>query len=403
MAKKRSNPLRRPILGNLSIILLLVLAACAPGAETVAPAQQNPAVEATPAPPTELPPTEPPPTEPPPTEPPAADPPLDPAEIRFMVTGLPEYQDFLKRLIDAFTQENPQVSVTIEYVPYEDFQARLVTMLAAGTAPDIAMLPLNLMVVLSRMDFLLPLEPLGVLDWEDFLPDAVESARVEGATYGLPTHRFSCAPVYEYLSIFNQTKAPETAFRLADFLARRDSQAQAFQEMKWYPTRASLYPELDLDCAEPAAIRPRAEEVALVIGQVEGINRELEPVLQGRTLSRYKSTIVVENGEVMGSAAAVRDLRADEKTLDLLRTEGLVVGALSIDNAPEYPPGNYAIRCWEEPRCVLERADGTQIEYKVDIAETFPIPVEEPLVVIVPGSREVCKVFLFWMRCTRVG
>jgi hypothetical protein len=179
---------------------------------------------------------------------------------------------------------------------------------------------------------------------------------------------------------------------------------------------------LGLECESNEAIRPPKEVLEQVYEQVPERAKALEELLEGATVLPLEGTGVFENEEIVGFGAPVMPASiSGEPTQGLLPPEeaqaqleaGLVMGVLFINDVPEYPAGDYVIKCFPD-RCVLvspvsvpggtPMPDGTtEIPFDLILSEDLEVPVEVPHMVIVPGSKIVCSWVLFWKRCTRVG
>lgn len=319
-------------------------------------------------------------------------------------TGTAQDQDFFVEKVKEFQEQNPDIEAQVTLLSFQDFTQKLLTSLVAGVSPDIATLSLNEIVSLAEEGFVVPLEGLDQSYMEDFLRDSLESVSINGNQMGLPLRRHSCAPVYQYLSQFRQaSEHPEEVFRLLEFLTTTELQIQANEALGWVPTRISAYESLDFECPGVEAIRLAPPDVLDTISRVEQLGSELDPILEGFTLNPYEATAVIENGEVQGTGAALLQPVDLNYAQERLSSEGLIFGGLFVDNAPEYPPGNYALICWADGVCKLATSDGTTIDVEPEVFEETDNITEKPIVVVETGSKKKCYYILNWEVCVRVG
>src|SRR5258707_14612777 len=63
-----------------------------------------------------------------------------PIEFQFVGWGGPEEHDVFQHLVDTFNTDNPDIVIHYQQIP-NDYVTALKTMVAGGTAPDIAYIP----------------------------------------------------------------------------------------------------------------------------------------------------------------------------------------------------------------------------------------------------------------------
>ena len=322
--------------------------------------------------------------------------------LTFLYPGTPDSPEgaLITSAVDEFEGEFG-IGVDLQFIPGSSYRDTLRAQTAAGDSPDVAKLNYTALVELYLSENLLPLEEAGDITSE-FLEDALNSARFDNLHYGLPQWRDSCSLAYEYLSIFSTTQYPQDALLLIDFLTNTERQKAAFEALAWYPTREPLYSELGLTCPLNEAIRIPPDQVENIVNQVRERSPVLEPVLDGAVVIPEESTGVIENEELVGFGAAIWNPISREDAEEKMATTGLVIGVLFINNIPEYPSGDYVVKCYTE-QCVLVDPSNNEIPYDLLISEEFETPVQVPRVALVPGSTIKCTWYLFWVRCTRVG
>ena len=323
--------------------------------------------------------------------------------LSFLYPGSGESQEmnFISDAVAQFNDQHPDIYVDLKFVPPSEYWDTLQTSIIAGTPPDLAKLVFSNVFQLYNQKALLPVEEIGAID-PDFLEDSLNSVMFNGAHYGLPQRRDSCALAYDYLSVFSGSEQPKEAFLLMDFLTQAAQQEAAYKDLFWYPTRQSSYDALGLECSANMAIRLPVEYIQPAIDQVQERSPSLTPVMDGGTVLFQETTGVVENNELVGSAAPVWSPLSIDEAKAKMDSSGLVMGVLFINNVEEYPSGDYVVKCYTD-KCVLVRPDESEIDYDLKISEELAYPVSIPRVSTEPGSDLVCHWYWFWKRCTRVG
>ena len=336
-------------------------------------------------------------------ETPVTSPPDEKITLTFLYPGSADTPEgmFISNAVADFEDQYSSVSVDLQFEPSSEYLVKLLTLISAGTPPDLAKLVFYQLFELYKQEALFPLEELGDID-PNILTDALDSVRFDKRQYGMPLRRDSCALSYEYLSVFSGSQLPNEAFLLLDFLTQEAQQESAFKELSWYPVRMSSYDALNLKCSVNEAIRLPADQIQLAFDQVQERSKSLGNVLDGGTVLFSESTGVFENNELVSTAAPVWNPLSLEEAKGKMDSTGLVMGTLFIDNVEEYPPGDYALKCYVD-KCVLVSPDGSEIDYDMIISEDLAYPVSVPRVSTEPGSKLECHYFLFWKRCTRVG
>mgnify|MGYP003312599168 FL=1 len=64
-----------------------------------------------------------------------------PAELVFTYWGSPFERQAVKKVLQQFNQQHANIRVRAQHIPGSNYTTKLVTMVAAGTAPDIAYIP----------------------------------------------------------------------------------------------------------------------------------------------------------------------------------------------------------------------------------------------------------------------
>lgn len=169
----------------LTVLTLMgVLAACGPTPATTPP---------------------PPPTQPPqPTQPPAPTqvPPTKAKPITVTLwhawTGAEE--TVLKEVVGRFMSKNPNVTIKLLQVPFDQLQNKFTTEAGAGGGPDILIGPTDWVGPLAEAGLIRPLDEAVADVIGDFMPTTVEALKWQGKLYGFP-ESFECVAMYYNTSL----------------------------------------------------------------------------------------------------------------------------------------------------------------------------------------------------------
>lgn len=114
----------------------------------------------------------------------------DKTEIKYYsFSATPDYEDQLNDMVDKFEKENPDITVDVELVPYDDYFTKLQTLIAGDQTPDVFELNYENFVSYAEKGALLDLDKY-IADDEDFDPDtinkeALEAFQYDGKQYGM--------------------------------------------------------------------------------------------------------------------------------------------------------------------------------------------------------------------------
>ncbi|MCI2048331.1 MAG: sugar ABC transporter substrate-binding protein [Lachnospiraceae bacterium] len=92
-------------------------------------------------------------------------------------------EETLNKMYEAFHKENPDITVNIETIGYDDYFTQMQTRVAGGTAPDCYELNIENFAAYSSKGVLAPIT--GV-DTGNFNQTALQAFQVDGTQYGLP-------------------------------------------------------------------------------------------------------------------------------------------------------------------------------------------------------------------------
>jgi multiple sugar transport system substrate-binding protein len=109
-------------------------------------------------------------------------------------------EENLATIVDAFEDENPNITVEVTTLPYADYFTTLQTDLAAGTIADVVDTDFGFFQTLADSGALAPLE---VANPESYRESLIEAYSRDGVSYGLPSS-FSAVVLYYNADLFDQ-------------------------------------------------------------------------------------------------------------------------------------------------------------------------------------------------------
>ncbi len=106
----------------------------------------------------------------------------------FNFTAGADHEAQLQRIVDAFEDENPNITVKVQNAPYEDYFTSLKTRIAGNTAPDTFELNYENFVSFASSGALLDLESAApdAIDKSVYFPKAYDAFNYDGVQLGLP-------------------------------------------------------------------------------------------------------------------------------------------------------------------------------------------------------------------------
>jgi putative chitobiose transport system substrate-binding protein len=132
-----------------------------------------------------------------------------PGEIQFWTMQLqPKFTPFFRSLIQRFERENPGVTVRWVDIPWQAMESKVLTAVAANTAPDVVNLnPGFASQLASRQAWLTLNQRLTPQQQAEFLPNIWQASSLEGQTFGLPWY------LTTRVAIFNQALLRQAGIR----------------------------------------------------------------------------------------------------------------------------------------------------------------------------------------------
>lgn len=110
------------------------------------------------------------------------------------------HEEDLQAIADAFHEENPQITVKLETVPYDSYFTKLQTAVAGGTASDVFELNYENFVTYASNG---SLKALDGIDSSSYRPPLLEAFTRDGAQYGLP-ESFSNVVLFYNKTLFEE-------------------------------------------------------------------------------------------------------------------------------------------------------------------------------------------------------
>lgn len=164
----------------------------------------------------------------------------DSVELSLWHAGTPpRLTEGMEALVEAFEEENPNVSVSIEVTPFEEYFQKVATAMGAGEGPDVFWVDVTYIPEYAAADILLPLDDvIGEEELEDFYPSPRADMTYDGTVRSIPMHQSTEALVYrtdiaEELGITPPTSYEE-GWTWDDFLTATNTAVEASDEEEFW-------------------------------------------------------------------------------------------------------------------------------------------------------------------------
>ncbi|NET30627.1 MAG: sugar ABC transporter substrate-binding protein [Cyanothece sp. SIO1E1] len=140
-------------------------------------------------------------------------------EIEFWTMQLqPKFTDYFNQLIAEFEAENPEIAVRWVDVPWSDMQSKILSAVAAKTAPDVVNLNPDFASQLAGRNAWLPLdEQISAETQQQYLPNIWQASTLDGSSFGIPWYLTTRVTFYN-TDLFQQagiSQPPQTYIELA--------------------------------------------------------------------------------------------------------------------------------------------------------------------------------------------
>ncbi len=156
--------------------------------------------------------------------------------LKIWDTAAPLRDPFREIIFEKFESENPGVKVEYEGIPWAQYMEKIVTSIAAGTAPDV--IRFGYVPRFASRGMIVPLDdyiqgPDGI-DLDEYIDGALNASHIwEGKTYGLP-HNLVPYGVFYNLDILEENGAsiPQTYEEFVDLakkLTKKDEEGEFIQ------------------------------------------------------------------------------------------------------------------------------------------------------------------------------
>lgn len=141
----------------------------------------------------------------------------------FTFTAVPDHEEDLQKMIDAFEAANPDVKIEVQTAAYADYFTELQTRIAGGDAPDAYELNYENFVSYASKGVLADLSASSAEVAGQFYPKAFEAFQYDGKQFGLPTS-FSDVVLFYNADLFD---AAGQAYPTADWTWTEEEAAAA--------------------------------------------------------------------------------------------------------------------------------------------------------------------------------
>ncbi len=148
-------------------------------------------------------------------------------EIEFWTMQLqPDFTDYFNDLIAEYEAEHPDQSVRWVDVPWGDMQSKILTAVAAGTAPDVVNLNPDFAAQLAGRNAWLPLNDyISDIDQQVYLPNIWKANTLNGQSFGLPWYLTTNIIFYNQDLLGAAEVDPPTTFEELAQVARQVKEA----------------------------------------------------------------------------------------------------------------------------------------------------------------------------------
>jgi len=175
--------------------------------------------------------------------------------ITYWQHSSPARDEMIKSIVEDFKKENENIDVSLEFIPQDDYNQKLITALGSGNAPDVFQVQSGMVPKLVKAEGILPLDS-SVMSKEyiekEFIPATIEALEVNEEYYGVPTDTqtiitFWNKALYKEAGL-DPEKGPETwteLFENAKKLTKMegDLMVQSGWGTKGYPPEVQAYVE----------------------------------------------------------------------------------------------------------------------------------------------------------------
>jgi fructooligosaccharide transport system substrate-binding protein len=114
-----------------------------------------------------------------------------PVQLKVWISGTPELDAAMDKILKQFQAENPNVTITLEDFPFAQYYQKLTTALAGGSGPDVYWIDVRT-AEFAKRGALLPLDKYVTSEWtSDVFPVALKEGEWNGKRYAVPMHELA--------------------------------------------------------------------------------------------------------------------------------------------------------------------------------------------------------------------
>lgn len=165
----------------------------------------------------------------------------DSVELSLWHAGTPpRLTEGMEALVEAFEEANPNVSVSIEVTPFEEYFQKVATAMSGGEGPDVFWVDVTYIPEYAAADILLPLDEIvGEEELEDFYPSPRADMTYDGTVRSIPMHQSTEALVYrtdvvEELGVTVPPASYEEGWTSDEFLTAAKTAVEASDEEQFW-------------------------------------------------------------------------------------------------------------------------------------------------------------------------
>jgi multiple sugar transport system substrate-binding protein len=114
-----------------------------------------------------------------------------PVQLKLWISGTPELDAAMNKILQQFQTENPNVTVSLEDFPFAQYYEKLTTAFAGGSGPDVYWIDVRT-AEFAKRGALLPLDKYVTNEWlSDVIPVALKEGEWNGKRYSVPMHELA--------------------------------------------------------------------------------------------------------------------------------------------------------------------------------------------------------------------
>ena len=130
-----------------------------------------------------------------------------PVQLKLWISGTPELDTAMNKILQQFQAENPNVTVTLEDFPFAQYYEKLTTAFAGGSGPDVYWIDIRT-AEFAKRGALLPLDKYVTDEWtSDVIPVALQEGEWNGKRYSVPMHELANG-IFVNKALFAQAGIP---------------------------------------------------------------------------------------------------------------------------------------------------------------------------------------------------